>query len=367
MFFLRAKLVIFPAARHASKAMTTLHAIPSSNAPNAISRIGRFYIKQELGRGSIGIVYLAHDPIIDRDVAIKMVRSRLSLAEKKQHEQQFINEARAAGRLSHANIVTIYEAASEGDSTYIAMEYLQGKELSKLLDAGHRFTPDDVASIAWKIADALDHAHKNGVVHRDIKPANIFLVADHQPKIADFGIARTPNRISDQPQQAEQPYTLFQDNIIGTPNYMSPEQALGQAVDARTDIYSLGAVMYEMLTFRKPFQTADTDKLLHQIAFKAAPEPHTVEQNVPLALSKIVIKAMAKKADKRYQNAEEMALDIKRYLTRTRRELGRTQKTAVIEETNDRPAPRFAAFPLFLASCAVVLGSLIAVYLLWRG
>jgi serine/threonine-protein kinase len=345
----------------------TLHALPQFNAAqNALSRIGRFYIKQELGRGSIGVVYLAHDPIIDRDIALKTVRNRLSFAERKQYEQQFVNEARAAGRLAHANIVTIYEASSEGELTYIAMEYLQGKELSKLLDAGHRFTPEDVASITWKIADALDHAHRNGVVHRDIKPANIFLIADHQPKIVDFGIARTPNRISDQPQQAEHPDTLFQDNILGTPNYMSPEQALGHAVDARADIYSLGAVMYEMLTFRKPFQTEDTDKLLQQIAFKAVPEPHTIEAGVPLALSKIVVKAMAKKADKRYQNAEEMALDIKRYLMRTRRELGRISKSQTGGGIAPRAVSSLAALPLFLACCAVALGATIAAYLVWR-
>ena len=343
----------------------TLHAIvPPNTAQNPVTRIGRFYIKQELGRGSIGIVYLAHDPIIDRDVAIKTVRRRLSPAERKQHEQQFINEARAAGRLAHANIVTIYEASSEGDFTYIAMEYLQGRELSKLLDAGHRFTADDVASITWKIADALDHAHKNGVVHRDIKPANIFLVADHQPKVVDFGIARTPNRLSDQPQQDE-PHTLFQDNILGTPNYMSPEQAIGQTVDARSDIYSLGAVMYEMLTFRKPFQAADTDKLLQQIAYKAAPEPHLVEKDVPLELSKIVMKAMNKKVEKRYQNAEDMALDIKRYLTRIRREHERTPKSAVAEAAK-MPVKNPTFSPLFWAGCSALLGGLLVVYWMWQ-
>lgn len=343
--------------------MTFTATLPPA-APAKLLRIGRFVVKHELGRGSIGVVYLGHDPIIDRAIAIKTLRSRLSPVERKQQEQQFINEARAAGRLAHSNIVTIYEASSEGDSTYIAMEYLQGRELSKLLDAGHRFTPDDVASISWKIADALDHAHTHGVVHRDIKPANIFLVADHQPKIVDFGIARTPNRISDLPQKQDEPHTLFQDNIIGTPNYMSPEQALGLSADARTDIYSLGAVMYEMLTFRKPFQNDDTHKLLHNIAFKAAPEPHMVESSVPLALSKIVVKAMHKKADKRYQNAEEMALDIKRYLTRSRRENERTIK-AVGEIAQPANAPDFHSSRLFWPVCGVIIAGLISAYTVW--
>ncbi|HTH44965.1 MAG TPA: serine/threonine-protein kinase [Oxalicibacterium sp.] len=347
----------------------TLHAVLPNTEPNPVTRIGRFYVKQELGRGSIGIVYLAHDPIIDRDVAIKAVRKRLSMTERKQHEQQFINEARAAGRLQHANIVTIYEASSEGDLTYIAMEYLQGRELSKLLDAGHRFTPEDVASISWKIADALDHAHRNGVVHRDIKPANIFLVADHQPKLVDFGIARSPNRIPD--TQGHEAYTLFHDNLLGTPNYMSPEQALGLAVDARTDIYSLGAVMYEMLTFRRPFQSNDTGKLLQQIAYKAAPEPHLLEPNVPLPLSHIVAKAMHKKPEKRYQHAEEMALDIKRYLMRTRRNNERSSKSMVVAEPRERMTEKEkkkALFsPLFWAGCSAMVGGLLTLYWLWDG
>jgi len=341
-----------------------LHAVlPASPPEPPLARIGRFYVKRELGRGSIGIVYLAHDPIIDRDVAIKAVRNRLSAAERRQNEQQFINEARAAGRLQHANIVTIYEASSEGDTTYIAMEYLQGRELSKLLDGGHSFTPDDVASICWKIADALDHAHRNGVVHRDIKPANIFLVADHQPKLVDFGIARSPNRVPDTLHE-ETPYTLFHDNLLGTPNYMSPEQALGQPVDARTDIYSLGAVMYEMLTGRKPFQADETDKLLQQIAYKAAPQVHVLAPGVPHTLSRIVAKAMQKKPEKRYPHAEAMALDIKRYLMRMRRR-ERSSKAIVVAEPGERMREKRTLPPLFWAACAAILGILLVVCWLW--
>jgi serine/threonine protein kinase len=342
----------------------TLQVVPNTE-PQPISRFGRFYVKQELGRGSIGIVYLAHDPIIDRDVAIKAVRKRPSVTERKQNEQQFINEARAAGRLQHANIVTIYEAVSEAESTYIVMEYLQGRELNKLLAAGHRFTAEDVASISWKVADALDHAHKHGVVHRDIKPANIFLVTDHQPKLVDFGIARSPNRIPDVPGQE---YTLFHDNLLGTPNYMSPEQALGHHADERTDIYSLGAVMYEMLTGRKPFQSNDTAKLLQQIAYKAPSEPHLVEPDVPMPLSKIVMKAMQKKPEKRYQSAEEMTLDIKRYLMRTRHRNEPSSKSLVVAEPREQLQERRPLFsPTFWAGCAVMVASLLVLYWLWIG
>ncbi|WP_334187255.1 serine/threonine protein kinase [Noviherbaspirillum sp.] len=286
----------------------------------AVNRIGRFYITRELGRGSVGCVYLGHDPVIARDIAIKTFKPRLSAADRNKHEQHFINEARAAGRLSHPNIVTVYDASSEGGSTYIAMEYLQGHELNKILANGHRFLPDEVATIGWKIADALDHAHRNQVIHRDIKPANIFMVRDDQPKLVDFGIARSPNRLPDQDAGADEPYTLFRNNnLLGTPNYMSPEQASGKQVDERTDIYSLGAVMYEMLTGRKPFEAGDTANLLQQIAYKAPPPPSELDPRIPVALSQIVMMAMSKKPEKRYPSAEKMALDIKRFLMRERR------------------------------------------------
>lgn len=290
---------------------------PSPDNP-AVSRIGRFYVTRELGRGSVGRVYLGHDPVIGREIAIKTLNPRLTPTEKHRYEQQFIHEARAAGGLSHPNIVTIYDASIEDGIKYIAMEYLHGRELDKLLDQGHRFRPDEVASIIWKIADALDHAHKNGVIHRDIKPANIFMVKDDQPKLVDFGIARVPHKNADK-QDANEPHTLFCNNLLGTPNYMSPEQATGKPVDVRTDIYSLGAVMYEMLAGRKPFQTNDADKLLHQIASKAPQTPYEIDSRIPIMLSQIVMKAMSKRPEKRYQSAGEMALDIKRYLVRERR------------------------------------------------
>lgn len=303
----------------------------SSLANNEMpSRLGRFVIQEEIGQGSSGVVYLAHDPVIDRQVAVKTLRSRLTHAERMQHEQQFINEARAAGQLAHAHIVVIYEVSTESNHAFIAMEYLNGSEVSKMLENGYRFSTEDVASIAWKLADALDHAHRRGVIHRDIKPSNIFLTEDHQPKIMDFGIARIPNRLLERPRHGDMPATLFHHNLLGTPNYMSPEQASGQAVDPRTDIYSLGAVMYEMLTGHKPFHASDTEKLLQQITSRSSVlAPHKLSSDIPLALSKIVIKAMHKNPEKRYPSAAAMALDIKRHLTRTRRIQRRTPEAGI--------------------------------------
>lgn len=317
------------------------------------NRISRFYLVREIGRGSTGTVYLARDPVIDRNVAIKTFGTGLIAADKKPSEQQFINEARAAGRLSHPSIVTIYDAGCEAGRTYIAMEYLQGAELSKLLGSGKKYAPDQVASIAWKLADALAHAHKNGVIHRDIKPANIFMLADNQPKIFDFGIARAPNRVQEPQCENEQPYTLFRNNLLGTPNYMSPEQATGRQVDQLTDVYSLGAVMYEMLAHRKPFQSANTDTLLESIAYKAPPAPHELNKEVPPGLSQIVMKAMSKRPEKRYQSAQDMAEDINRFLTLANRPKAKTSVSQPEPERSPPRAPRQLS-PLFAAGVALL-------------
>jgi serine/threonine protein kinase len=316
--------------------MNLSHALQPVPTDPPVNRIGRFHILSELGRGASGSVYLGHDPVIDRRVAIKTFNPQLTPVEKKQYEQQLINEARAAGRLSHPHIVTVFDALREGGTAYIAMEYLQGDELGKRIETGDRFKPDEVASIIWKIAGALDYAHKNGVIHRDIKPANIFMVGD-QPKVVDFGIARAPNRVSDRPAKNE-PYTLFHNNLLGTPNYMSPEQALGRPVDLRTDIYSLGAVMYEMLTGCKPFKSRDGARLLQQIAYKNPPAPHALDPGIPVILSHIVMKAMNKHPEKRYQHAEEMAQDIKRHINAEKRIKRRQkQRLSISEQSKARP------------------------------
>lgn len=297
------------------------------------ARVGRFRILRILGTGGVGTVYLAHDPVIDRNVAIKTFGSGLSASEKKQREQQFINEARVAGRLSHPNIVTIFDASSEGSTSYIAMEYLQGRELSKLLQEDKRFDAEEAAAIVSKVAEALDYAHRHDVIHRDIKPANIFIVGSNQPKVVDFGIARAPNRISEQDDDS---YTLYRNNLLGTPNYMSPEQAMGLPADARSDIYSLGAVMYEMLTGCKPFKGRDTAQLLQLIAHKAPPAPKTVDASIPSALSDIVMKAMSKRPEKRYQHAGEMAHDLRRYLAAQKRSLHRLKQEQATQKYPDR-------------------------------
>lgn len=334
-------------------------AMPSRN------RIGRFLITGELGRGTLSTVYQGHDPVIDRPVAIKTSHCDLSPQQRRLQDRQLLNEARATARLSHPHIVTIFEASVEGPETYLVMEHLEGSALSSLLDVGRPFEFDVIAAICAKVAGALDHAHRHDVVHRDIKPANIFLVDDHRPKLVDFGIARAPNRVAVHVACTDNPDTLFCNNLLGTPNYMSPEQGSGENVDHRTDIYSLGAVMYQMLTGRTPFHAIETDALLELIRNKIPDQPHVLDATIPKALSRIAMKAMHKQPDKRYQHAADMRFDIKRYLVH--RKLARRRLRMALRTPAARhPATGKLTLHSALLLCCAALSGAFVMWLLLR-
>ena len=294
-------------------------------------RIGRFIYESEIGQGSIGIVCLFRDPMIGRLVAIKVLNPQLPVNQRQLFEKHFIQEARAAGRLNHPNIVTVYDADKYGDLLYIAMEYLQGQELSYHIAKKHAFSYKHIAEIISKIASALDYAHENGVIHRDIKPANIFITEKGNPKVLDFGIASASRQMTD----TEATLGLEQiptRRLMGTPNYMSPEQARSEKIDARTDIYSLGVVLYQLLCGQLPFSGNNVDELLQAIIKNHAVPPHEIKSDVPLRLAKIAAKALAKKPSDRYQRASEMAKDLNRYL-----EMERTQRIiAKIQSPEDK-------------------------------
>lgn len=324
-------------------------------------RVGRFSITDKLGKGANGTVFLGHDPVIDRAVAIKILGPVIGIADKKQREKHFINEARAAGRLSHPNIVTIYDASSEGGTTFIAMEFLQGQDLRELMAGGRRFNIIEIANIISKVAAALAYAHENGVIHRDIKPANIFILPNNQPKVVDFGIARAPSRILDDDGQPAQ--TLFNNNVMGTPNYMSPEQAMGQQVNAMTDVYSLGALMYEMLTLQKPFQSNDIDKLLHQIAHKTPKSPSEISPNIPEKLSFIVMKAMQKDPALRYSSAADMALALDKFLARDKRLKRKRAQSFPQSEAKNTQTDRSALFWISVCGFLIAIAFVFSVLL----
>lgn len=269
----------------------------------SLAQLGRFKITGTLGQGAMGTVYRAHDPLLDRTVAIKTVGcAGMSREEAAAFEERFYCEARSAGRLNHPNIVTIHDVGRSDDLAYIAMEYLNGRSLREILDSSVVLPVERSAEIAAQIADGLAFAHANGVVHRDIKPANIMVFDNGTVKIADFGVA----------QMSSGAQTVA-GATFGSPKYMSPEQVSGQKVDGRSDIFSLGAVFYEMLVGRPPFNGDNLNAILYQVLNGAPPLPSTFIPNLPHGFDRIVAKALAKNPDKRFQSVAEMAAALRKY------------------------------------------------------
>ena len=268
----------------------------------SIAQLGRFKITGILGKGAMGTVYRAHDPLIDRTVAIKTIGcAGLSPEETKAFEERFYCEAKSAGRLSHPNIVTIHDAGRTDDLAYIAMEFLNGRTLQEILEAGVALPAERCAEIAARIADGLAFAHANDVVHRDIKPANIMVFDNGRVKIADFGVAMIPTGARTVDGMA-----------YGSPKYMSPEQITGLRVDGRSDIFSLGAVLYEMLTGRPAFSGDNLNAILFQVLNSAPPLPSSFSPQIPHGFDRIVACALAKNPDKRYQTATHLAADLRK-------------------------------------------------------
>jgi serine/threonine-protein kinase len=266
-----------------------------------ISNLGRYEIISELGQGAMGVVYKALDPLIDRELAIKTINLGLALEEKEEYEGRFYQEAKAAGRLSHPNIVTIFDVGKSGDVAYIAMEFLQGKELRDILNDGEKLPVEQILNIVYQVSLGIAYAHENGIVHRDVKPSNIMVGSDGHVKITDFGIARMES-------SSVRTQTGM---VLGSPKYMSPEQVVGKLIDQRSDIFSLGVVLYEMLTGKPPFVGENVNAIMYQTLNSIPPPPGSVNQSVPDMLNFIVAKALAKGLDDRYQSAKDFASDLK--------------------------------------------------------
>jgi len=260
--------------------------------------IGRYRILQILGKGAMGVVYLAHDPVIDRRVALKTLRLDLDTDLSAEFRERFLREARAAGRLNHPGIVTVHDVGEEPETgtVFIAMEFIEGRNLKELLGEGWRPEVTEAARIVAAVADALDYAHRMGVVHRDIKPANIILAPDGTPRITDFGVARL-----------ESSNLTVEGQFIGTPNYMSPEQVSGGEVDGRTDIFSLGVVLFELLVGERPFAGNTIAEVTHKIVQQSPPIPSQVQATVPPALNPIVLKCLEKSPEARFSSASQLA------------------------------------------------------------
>jgi len=317
-----------------------------------MERIGKYKVLEEIGRGMMGRVYKAHDPVLNRYVAIKTMSA--SPGGGDEMHQRFHREAQAAALLSHPNIVTVHDFGEEQGLIYMAMELLEGTDLRDAIDRRLLPTLDDKLRVMEQICTGLAFAHSKGVVHRDLKPANIHVQPNGQVKIVDFGLARVDG--SD----------MTQDGIVlGTPNYMSPEQAMGERVDARSDLFSAGAVCYEVLTNRKPFEGDSTPGVLFQVVHKEPPGIRQWSPEVPRILVEVVEKAMVKDRNLRFQTARQMQAGLA--VARRALDSGRGPDASLAEESqrahaeaSSRLDPAFKPLPPSASRAAAFVAGTVA-------
>ena len=272
----------------------------SPGVPAAEERIGRYRVVAEIGRGAMGIVYRGEDEALGRSVAIKTILASMDSIEQAGYLARFKQEAKVLGGLSHPSIITVFDFGDERGVAYLAMEFLQGKEVRDLISE-RKLDLAAAVDIAAQVADGLAFAHGRGVVHRDIKPGNVMVVEGNRAKIMDFGIARV--RSSDLKTQTGL--------MLGSPRYMSPEQVLGRPVDHRSDIFSLGLVLYEMIAGVHPFSGNDVHQIMYQVCNGQAAPPSSANPAVTRALDMIVARALEKDVAARYQDAAAMAVDLR--------------------------------------------------------
>jgi serine/threonine-protein kinase len=266
-----------------------------------MDRLGRYQIREMIGEGAMASVYKAYDPEIDRTLAIKVLKPHLS--EDDQYRGRFLREARAAGVLSHPNIVTIFDVGVEGSTSYIAMELIDGMTLGDLIRTEKQFTVREIVDIGIELTRALHYAHGKGIVHRDVKPGNVMLAQDRNVvKVTDFGICQV-----DSPEGTELTQQTRLGDVLGTPNYMSPEQVAGGKVDARSDLFSVGVVLYRLITGVLPFEGDSVITVAYKITQADAPAVEKLRPGIPLSLRRAVDRALKKQPEKRFQTGEEFA------------------------------------------------------------
>jgi predicted Ser/Thr protein kinase len=279
-----------------------------SSLSNLPKKFGRYEVVRELGKGAMGVVYLGRDPVIGRLVALKTIRVAVEDDnDLKEFRERFLREAQAAGILSHPNIVTVHDVGEDPETktSFIAMEYVEGRNVKELLKEKASFTYLRIAEMLGQVAEALSYAHRRGIVHRDVKPANIIITPEGTVKITDFGIAKV-----------EKSNLTSTGQFLGTPNYMSPEQVTGEAVDGRSDLFSLGVVLYELLTRKKPFLGDNLTSISYKIVHEAFTPPETYDAGVPSEFLSILKCALAKDPGQRYQRGSDFALALYEFKAR---------------------------------------------------
>ncbi len=267
----------------------------------SLQRVGRYEIVSELGRGAMGVVYKALDPTIGRTVALKTMRLDVHGLESDDVLRRFKNEARAAGVLNHPNIVTIYDAGEQDGTFYMAMEYMEGTTLHSLLAQNRVLQPEQIIQISRQVCKGLDYAHSHRIIHRDVKPANIMLTPDGTVKIMDFGIAKAGGSMTSTGQ------------VLGTPNYMSPEQVKGKMLDGRSDLFSFGVLLYEMVTGEKPFVGQNVTTIIYKIVHESPIAPRDLDVTIHPGLSAVVTKSLSKSPEDRYQSGAQLVHDLENY------------------------------------------------------
>jgi serine/threonine protein kinase len=292
-----------------------------------LTKAGRYELREELGRGAMGVVYQALDPVIGRNVAVKTMHLSEAGTGMSREELvgRFQTEARAAGLLTHPNIVVIYDAGEEEGLFYITMELVEGRSLQSLLDARQLFPLPRVMKLMEQVCGALDFAHQHNVVHRDIKPANLMLTAEDSVKITDFGTAKIL-----------QFGTAQTSHVMGTPSYMSPEQVKGKPVDGRSDIFSLGVILYELMTGEKPFPGQNITTVIYKIINEDPIPPRSLDSSIHPGLSAVITRALSKDPETRFQSCHELLEALKNYREMVSPEA--TVRMAAVKET-PRPAP----------------------------
>jgi tRNA A-37 threonylcarbamoyl transferase component Bud32 len=313
--------------------------------PLTPTKLGRYEIVDEIGKGAMGIVYLARDPLIGRLVALKTFRIGYSIKdqEMEQFRIRFMREAQSAGILTHPNIVTIHDVVEASDEglAFIAMEYVRGTNLKLMLQGEQPLTLRGVLDIIAQVGEALDYAHANRVIHRDVKPANILITAENRVKITDFGIARLDS--SNLTQEGQ---------LLGTPNYMAPEQVQGKEVDSRADLFSLGVVLYEMLTRHKPFQGENLTVVSHRIVYDHFTPLREYARDLPPGVDRILGRALEKDPARRYQRAKEMVDALRQIVEANTTRVDALNETQSLSSTMVLP-PSAASPPVPAAAPAV--------------